>query len=87
MVDLPRNDRGSIDYDGQYPSYIYVTDISAKAGGATSMHAIILARLKEGSVLRDTEVIKSIRIKGTRLLNCCALCRCNRILKCRPWLR
>ena len=64
MVDLPRNDRGRIDYDGQHPSYIYVTDISAEAGGATNMHAIILARLKEGSALRDTEVIKSIRIKG-----------------------
>ena len=56
--DVPRNGRNQIDYDGRQLSYIWVEDITETAGGATSLYATLLQRLKADGALRRTDLFQ-----------------------------
>ena len=62
--DVPRNERNQIDYDGRQLSYIWIEDITEAAGGATSLYATFLQRLKAGGALRRTDWFQALQIKG-----------------------
>ena len=51
-------------YDGRQLSYIWVKDITEAAGGATSLYATLLQRLKAGGALRRTDWFQALQIKG-----------------------
>jgi hypothetical protein len=63
-LDVPRNERNQIDYDGRQLSYIWVEDITEAAGGATSLYATLLQRMKADGALRRMDWFQSLQIKG-----------------------